>query len=420
LVNNNTNNNLAINQSSVQSEDLSVFTNYSDDTYIHNENEPNLSKGNSKLCEEINQMRPIVHSETEIHSEAKERLENLFKAQSVQYPLNIKPFHYSYDSLDRDMKSSSSVNVMEPLDIDENTNEMPSDKYFSVVKSNEKLNREIVTANPEFNKNHNLKKYFPTHSYDQVVHPPSDFERRDSYCDYDPSDPSQSLDRKFSEMSLWSETREPSTLSTNGCSTTDCSTNECSNNGCDIVRSRAIIVSNANTPSKQASVESGSTVTGSDSIKTTSTESHPSHSHILPHHHHFFVISNSEADIPTTSQLKYNSEFFNKERDNCSSRVVISSRQHRKFDITTSPISTKTPSLATMKTGSISTHSLLKHRRTPSNSSNVSTHSRFTVIRESSKSVNNDKTSISTSSTTPKKHSRFTVTRQSINSNNNN
>ncbi|OUM57642.1 hypothetical protein PIROE2DRAFT_64891 [Piromyces sp. E2] len=382
LVNNNQN----LNQNSILSEDLSIYTNYSDETYIHNDMENKL-----KHSEEISNIdsKPILHSETDIRRKKDNSSSNLRKVQSViQCADQFKPYNYSYDSLDRVV---STGNVSEPLEMeeDEDNGDMMSQKPKynpgSIEISNTKMDREVVTSPVFLKEIIGKKKYFPTHSYDQVLNP--EVERKDSYYEYEQNDPGEcNIERKYSNISLVSSL-EPSMNSFNRC---------------DFERTRAYSMSSV-CPDiySKYTMPPGSE---RESIKTTSTTATgelPTHPH---HHHHFFIISNSEADMPTAAQLKYNNELL--KDGNCSTRTVISSRQHRKFDITTSSISSKTPSVATStKTNnSSSAPSLFKHKRSPSNSSNLSSHSRFTIIREaSSKSVNNEKSPLSSNSSTIKK-----------------
>ncbi|KAL6591028.1 hypothetical protein LY90DRAFT_7284 [Neocallimastix californiae] len=421
------NNSQILNQSSTLSEDLSVYTNYSDDTYIHinnsnsnnnsNENDMNIIKHNSKLSEEINNNHDYIrdqflqHSETEVNrneEQQNEYLLNLRKTQSVKYPEQIKPYNYSYDSLDR----NGSYSTFEPLEIEEEEeenekekekNELLKSKLFrpgpdTIEVSQGKIDREVVTS-PFYPKDpiNIKKKYFPTHSCDQVSQPLPDYERKDSYYDYDNSNEQSlpNIEKQFSEMSTPS--LEESSLHSQ------------SINGFE--RSRAYSMGSMRTnDSASKNNPLGSTIIGRESNKSISTNDIPVHPH---HHHHFFIISNSEADIPTSSSpLKRSNDYKD---SNSSTRVVIS-KQHRKFDITT----TSSKSSLISSTNSNSTTNLIHHKRTPSNSSNYSTHSsRFIVTRESSKSnnVNNsDKSPLSSAtSITPKKQSRFTVTRQAIN-----
>jgi len=414
------NNSQMLNQSSTLSEDLSVYTNYSDDTYIHvnnnNENDINIIKQNSKLSEEINNNNDYIHdqflqhSETEINrneEQQNEYLLNLRKTQSVKYPEQIKPYNYSYDSLDR----TNTYSTFEPLEMEEKEeeakekekemNELLKSKLFrpgpgTIEVSQGKIDREVVTS-PFYPKDQiNMKKYFPTHSCDQVTQPLPDYERKDSYYDYDSNEQYlPNIEKQYSEMSTPS--LEESSLRSQ------------SINGFE--RSRAYSIGSMNA-SDSASKNNplGSTVVGRESNKSISNNELPVHPH---HHHHFFIISNSEADIPTSSSpLKRSNDYKD---SNSSTRVVIS-KQHRKFDITT----TSSKASLISNTNSNSTTNLIHHKRTPSNSSNYSTHSsRFIVTRESSKSNNvnnNDKSPLSSAtSITHKKQSRFTVTRQAIN-----
>jgi len=314
----------------------------------------------------------------------------------------MKPFNYSYDSLDHVV---SSVNVLEPLEIEDEENGEVVNKPYNIAKynpgsieiSNGKIDREVVTS-PVFSKEViSKKKYFPTQSYDQVLN--TDVERKDSYYEYEQSENGErTMERKYSDISLVSSIEPSLSFSSRN----------------EFERTRAYSMSAMLPEITRPIVASGSE---KETVRTTSTTANggiPTHPH---HHHHFFVISNSEADMPSSTQLKYNEELL--KDGNCNTRTVISSRQHRKFDITTSSISSKAPSLATTATkttNSCSTTSLFKHKRSPSNSSNLSSHSRFTIIRESSsKNVNNDKSPLSSNSSTIKKQSRFTVTRNAIN-----
>jgi len=403
LVNNNNQN---VNHSTIRSEDLSLFTNYSDDTYIHNENESNIAKKNStKLSEEKNYVNPIVHSETEIHNRDKEKIE-IFKAQSVQYPIDIKPFNYSYESLDREM-SSGSINVID-LDENNNNNEIPTNKYFCISKNSEKTNRKIVT-NPNMSRgNNNLKRYSPTRSYDLVSHPLPNYERRDSYYDYEPSDASISYERKFSDIPL---SQEPICMPLG---------NRHENGRRSPLKETSSILEGIES-------ETGSTVTARrDSDKTTTTTSTitTEHHQAYPHHRHFFIVSNSEVDIPSTSSIRINNELHEEKDKSTTSTTntrVVTSRQHRNFEITTQSNASRTPSLSTMKANSVSTSNLLNHIRTPSDSSNMSNQSRFIITRECStqKIVNNEKSITSTPAPMTRRPSRFTVTvtRQSNNDN---
>jgi hypothetical protein len=377
----------------------------------------NIIKHNSKLSEEINNNHDYIrdqflqHSETEVNrneEQQNEYLLNLRKTQSVKYPEQIKPYNYSYDSLDR----NGSYSTFEPLEIEEEEeenekekekNELLKSKLFrpgpdTIEVSQGKIDREVVTS-PFYPKDpiNIKKKYFPTHSCDQVSQPLPDYERKDSYYDYDNSNEQSlpNIEKQFSEMSTPS--LEESSLHSQ------------SINGFE--RSRAYSMGSMRTnDSASKNNPLGSTIIGRESNKSISTNDIPVHPH---HHHHFFIISNSEADIPTSSSpLKRSNDYKD---SNSSTRVVIS-KQHRKFDITT----TSSKSSLISSTNSNSTTNLIHHKRTPSNSSNYSTHSsRFIVTRESSKSnnVNNsDKSPLSSAtSITPKKQSRFTVTRQAIN-----
>jgi len=395
LVNNQNNN-----QNTILSEDLSIYTNYSDDTYIH-ENE---LKSAFKHGEDGNNVgfKPFQHSETDLKGKDKsEYITNLRKVQSVlQYSDHMKPYHYSsYDSLDR---TDSNVSVLEPLEIeDEETGNIiskpyPMSKYQSEIGNN-RMEREVLTS-PIITKDElGKKKYFPAQSFDQIIHP-SEMERKDSYYDYEPNEPPNlsSLERKFSDLSLASSSDPSLNIGSHG----------------EFERTRAYSMS-AMCPEigTRNIMGLGSEKESSKTTSTTATGEYPTHPH--SHHHHFFVISTSEADMPSPAIVKFNSELI---KDSpCSTRTVIS-RQHRKFDITTTSISSKTPtpsvtSTTKPKTSSSSTN-LMKHRRTPSNSSNLSSHSRFTIIREpSSKNVNNEKVPLSAT----KRPSRFTVTRNAIN-----
>jgi len=400
-------NNQNINQNSILSEDLSIYTNYSDDTYIHNDIENKLS---IKHCEEINKdnVKALLHSEVDLRGIKKERNENnnnLRKVQSViQCSEQIKPsYNYSYDSLDHVV---SSVSVLEPLEMEDEENGEKINKSYHISKlnpgsieiSNNKLDREIVTSPVLTRDVINKKKYFPTQSYDQVLDP--EVERKDSYYEYDQNEQNEcSIDRKYSDYSLVSSIEPSLSL----------------NNRNEFERTRAYSMSAmCSDICTNPIMASGSERETVRTTSTTATGEFPTHPH---HHHHFFIISNSEADIPSSSQIKCSYDNIND--GNCSTRTVISSRQHRKFDITTSSISSKAPSIATTNTkttNSCSTTSLFKHKRSPSNSSNQSSHSRFTIIRESSsKNVNNEKSPLSSNSSTIKKPSRFTVTRNAIN-----
>ncbi|ORX45197.1 hypothetical protein BCR36DRAFT_585809 [Piromyces finnis] len=383
-------NNQNMNQNSVLSEDISIYTNYSDETCIHNDNE---SKSCSKLCEEINCIKPIMHSDTDIRRIKKNEIEDansLRKVQSVlQYSDKSKLCQYYYDSIDNE----SSLEI-EDEENGEIVKKSLNKNNFELIEINSnKVDREVVTSPMISKSNIEKRKYFPTHSYDQVVHP-QDLERKDSYYEFEQNESSMTLGRKYSDASFISSSVEPSSNSINH--NENEKTRTCSMS--------AICASEASSKNLMESSDK-------ETVKTSTTASgeYPTHPH---HHHHFFVISNSEADIHSPSLLKYNNEFL--KDGNCNTRTVISSRQHRKFDITTSSISTKTPSIASIKT--MSTNSLIKHRRTPSNSSSMSSHSRFTIIRESnSKNVNNEKSPLSSSNSTTKKQSRFTVTRNAIN-----
>jgi len=322
----------------------------------------------------------------------------------IQCSEQIKPsYNYSYDSLDHVV---SSVSVLEPLEMEDEENGEKINKSYHISKlnpgsieiSNNKLDREIVTSPVLTRDVINKKKYFPTQSYDQVLDP--EVERKDSYYEYDQNEQNEcSIDRKYSDYSLVSSIEPSLSL----------------NNRNEFERTRAYSMSAmCSDICTNPIMASGSERETVRTTSTTATGEFPTHPH---HHHHFFIISNSEADIPSSSQIKCSYDNIND--GNCSTRTVISSRQHRKFDITTSSISSKAPSIATTNTkttNSCSTTSLFKHKRSPSNSSNQSSHSRFTIIRESSsKNVNNEKSPLSSNSSTIKKPSRFTVTRNAIN-----